>query len=578
VNQEFKKSHPEVKLGLRKFESEKPYFVQPVRQKDRETSCCRQHTEIRMVFKRCMEFRRQLLKTQNVDVLARNRDCEHLTVYETLTDLVNATLCETSEGHKLTCVNRQCSLCGVRRLTFHENEMDENENTDKIQWEKYSYVPQKGKGEEIIRKLQIVKCQTSPGQLFKYLIELLEQFPAHQFRAIWQNDAYKDIRTNLPANHAVCVHDFSENYRCTEKTEIQSSYFKRNEVSIHVSIIHRHRTADDDSPDEIVSEQFFVISNDHKHDRYFTAYVQESIAAYLKSLDLDIKVMHEFCDGCSSQYKSRNCMGDVCHACTGLGYDALIRNYHETSHAKGPQDAAGGIQKRQADIAVLRGKTTIQNAEDFFNFAKENLETPKSGIYSKRTFKYVDEIPRNGFQERDYKPVKENRKIHQIVATKSNTAVLLVRDISCYKCVQCVEGRTDACELTGEIGPPKLQSMITSSYVRSVDTMKENDVVAVFTDDPSCDFYLLKVKRGPTVLETEKSDNWGNTFDAGADVVEGLYYDRNGITSFAYKLVPGKIAIVYSCAVRFVCFGIKASNKICLDEAMHRSIVEAINA
>jgi len=96
VYQDFKKSHPEIKVGLRKFESVKPYFVQPVRQKDIEICCCRQHTEIRMVFKRCMDFRRQLHKTQNVDVLARNRDCEHLTVYETLTDIVNATLCETS--------------------------------------------------------------------------------------------------------------------------------------------------------------------------------------------------------------------------------------------------------------------------------------------------------------------------------------------------------------------------------------------------------------------------------------------------------------------------------------------------
>ena len=108
--------------------------------------------------------------------------------------------------------------------------------------------------------------------------------------------------------------------------------------------------------------------------------------------------------------------------------------------------------------------------------------------------------------------------------------------------------------------------------------MKENDVVTVFTDDPICKIYIRKVKRGPTVLETENSDNLENTFDAGADVVEGLYYVRNGISSFAYKLVPGKIAIVYTCAVRFVCLGIKASNTICHDEAMHRSIVEVIDA
>jgi len=67
-------------------------------------------------------------------MLAKYRDFEHLTVYEKLTDLLNATLCETSpsEDHKLTCVNRQFSLCGVRRLTFYINVKDENENTDII--------------------------------------------------------------------------------------------------------------------------------------------------------------------------------------------------------------------------------------------------------------------------------------------------------------------------------------------------------------------------------------------------------------------------------------------------------------
>jgi hypothetical protein len=32
----------------------------------------------------------------------------------------------------------------------------------------------------------------------------------------------------------------------------------------------------------------------------------------------------------------------------------------------GPQEAAGGFIKRQADIAVLRGNAIIQNAKDLF--------------------------------------------------------------------------------------------------------------------------------------------------------------------------------------------------------------------
>lgn len=34
----------------------------------------------------------------------------------------------------------------------------------------------------------------------------------------------------------------------------------------------------------------------------------------------DIQVMHEFTDGCSAQYKSRNCMGDVSTRRSDLGY------------------------------------------------------------------------------------------------------------------------------------------------------------------------------------------------------------------------------------------------------------------
>ena len=51
--------------------------------------------------------------------------------------------------------------------------------------------------------------------------------------------------------------------------------------------------------------------------------------------------MHEFTDGCSSQYKSRHCLGDLSFANTEYGYKVFHRNFFETSHAKGPQDAAG---------------------------------------------------------------------------------------------------------------------------------------------------------------------------------------------------------------------------------------------
>jgi hypothetical protein len=46
-----------------------------------------------------------------------------------------------------------------------------------------------------------------------------------------------------------------------------------------------------------------------------------------------------------------------------FGYRKIVRNFFETAHAKGPQDVAGGFLKNQADLAVVRGKTSIQSAK-----------------------------------------------------------------------------------------------------------------------------------------------------------------------------------------------------------------------
>jgi hypothetical protein len=48
------------------------------------------------------------------------------------------------------------------------------------------------------------------------------------------------VMFNLLPNDCVVIHDYSENYGCKEKFELQQTYFQRTEVSIHVSVIYRH--------------------------------------------------------------------------------------------------------------------------------------------------------------------------------------------------------------------------------------------------------------------------------------------------------------------------------------------------
>lgn len=72
--------------------------------------------------------------------------------------------------------------------------------------------------------------------------------------------------------------------------------------------------------------------------------------------------MHEFTDGYSAQYKSRHCIGDVSHSVVDFGF-TTIRNYFETSHAKGPQDGAGANLKHKADMDVIKRQVSIMTEE-----------------------------------------------------------------------------------------------------------------------------------------------------------------------------------------------------------------------
>ena len=149
---------------------------------------------------------------------------------------------------------------------------------------------------------------------------------------------------------------------------------------------HRHAIKDvygvDSTLEEpvIVTEHIFVISPDTKHDHHSVHQVRKLVAEYLEDIKYDVEVMDEWTDGCSAQYKSRHCMGDVSFSNSDFGY-RTIRNYFETSHAKGPQDGAGANLRHKADIAVIKGQEVIQKAEDLYNFAQNNLKTPSPSRY-----------------------------------------------------------------------------------------------------------------------------------------------------------------------------------------------------
>lgn len=243
--------------------------------------------------------------------------------------------------------------------------------------------------------------------MFSYFKSLVVKFSGHHLWAKWQSKQLKSIVQFLPVGDVCCIHDYSENYTCQHQDQLQSLYYGQTQASIHVTVLHRHSMADvdgeDSTPDspKIVTEHLFVISPDLKHDHHFVHHCRTLVAKYLIEIRYPVKMMHEWTDGGSTQYKSRHSVAD-------FGYPT-IRNYFETSHAKGPQDGAGANLKFKADMAVIRRQKIIQNAVDLYEFAQEQLQVPSErASLSRRIFLYVEEHKRE-------RPQRYLRKLEETV-------------------------------------------------------------------------------------------------------------------------------------------------------------------
>lgn len=281
---EFTSIHPEIKISQRKFENLKPSFVKGARERDRQICMCRQHAELQIVFKDCMKFRKKVI---DASLEETNESAE---VYTSVGSAIEQTLClkpEDKKYHKLKCLKRECKDCGVHKLVLLPKEKEAVGNHE-VKWKRYDYVPT-GKltadGKEMKKITLLEKC-TGPKELFDYFIQLLGQFTYHSFLAKWQREQLDSLLENLPLNEAVCIHDYSERYACRFQDEIESQYFDVNKVSLHVTILYRHSTAEVDgiqSTEEepaITKEHLFVISDDVTQDHDSVLHIQKLISKH----------------------------------------------------------------------------------------------------------------------------------------------------------------------------------------------------------------------------------------------------------------------------------------------------------
>ncbi len=563
---DFKNEHPNIKMGETMFRRCKPFFVVAARKQDRKTCLCRKHVELRMVLRSCAKFRSACYSNGSIDK-------ELYPPLESVTNTVNTTLCPNMENN-IQCLSRNCQNCGVYNLSLSPVELDFSENAPLIKWQCYGYVEvgEKEDGEKI-KKLTLINKETKPGELYNYLKDLIRDYPYHDFMAHWQKEQYDILRQTLPLGHVLCVHDYSENYQCNYQNEIQSLYFSKSEASLHVTVLFRHSTLEYDGEEStiekpvIVKEHIFSILDDKTHDNYAVHQIRCRIDNYLKNtVKTNVKLMHEFCDGCSAQYKSRHCMGDVSLSQADFGYPTW-RNFFETSHAKGEQDSAGAHVKQKCAMAVIRQEVTIGSPKEMFEYLSNNFTDPvcsKSEVKRRVFFHIEGEISRRG---RTFQAVPENRKIHSILS--DGDGKLLLRKRSCY-CDNCLDQKFDMCsnrQMVDAWTPHEMSklSQPTERVTRSdegaplpevtgiAELVQKESVVALAADDPRHDYYLIQVTSdGAVRLDQDTEDAFGNCFLKNTFVFKGYFFEVANRLDNTYKLNKKHLAMCHVETVRYI--------------------------
>ena len=227
------------------------------------------------------------------------------------------------------------------------------------------------------KKVEVITQTLSHAQFNALLGKDTLTFRSHVSRIGMQFKEQKYLKENLPPNHVYIHMDFAEDYRCRSQNEIQSAYWSPTQVTIHPVVIYFKQPGAQKSS----HRSFVFVSNESHHDATFVFTLIGRLILLLKEIVPNLKMVHYWTDSPASQYRNKSIFKIIsCHD-EYFGCSASW-NYIQSGHGKGPCDPIGGVAKRKADQAVKKGSFIIQDAIDFFEWAKQDSSSIKFSYLS----------------------------------------------------------------------------------------------------------------------------------------------------------------------------------------------------
>lgn len=203
------------------------------------------------------------------------------------------------------------------------------------------------------------------------------------------------MKAELQPGNAVLQIDYAENYSLISQDEIQSAHWGHSQVTLFTACVWY--------PEGVKS--YVVVSDDLTHSKESSwLFLKVIIEDFKRFVYPDLLHLKIFSDNCTSQFKSRYTVSNICYLADDLNISSVTWSLFAPGHGNGAVDAIGGQLKQQIWMKVKSRSVSINTAKEFYETAlkvaqathilyvpKDNV-TSSSGLLQER-WKNVKQIP-----------------------------------------------------------------------------------------------------------------------------------------------------------------------------------------
>ena len=334
------------------------------------------------------------------------------------------------------CLNGNCEQCGEASLAEKlrsSNQTLFNDNKT-MTWRKWVSKD----------KSAPVKCQLRGrvSDAVEELINILKKLKSHLFRANWNRNTFDYIRRNLVTGYVVQIFDFAMNFHNFYQSEVQAAYWQGTQTSIHAVI--NYFTCPNDGCSDVVTLILAQITADLMHDSFVARAGHDAAFRYLAQIGVPLDTIFQFCDNCSSQYKSRRPFAEMARSPLNI-----IRVFFGEKHGKSQCDGFFGRLKAWMSYKIKARHVIITNANDFFRCCQEEYQTeePQPGKcqHYRVVFQYLKPSDIRRHHDCDLDQAVTGTQSFYTVRNTEHPLKLKVRHTACL-CEPCILENGEQCK------------------------------------------------------------------------------------------------------------------------------------